>query len=250
MRVPCGAILCSDRQRRRGDQTDESIEAPGAADGGAPPAYYHVGLDLRGRACLVVGGGAVARRKAGGLLDAGAAVTVVAPECVPMPGAVTVRLRPFADGDLAGIALAVAASDDRELNARVARLARALGVWVNVADDPRAGSVILPALARRGALAIAVSTGGASPALAQRLRDRIAAEIGADYGELVALLGELRAAWEPRAIAAGVPPAARRAAWHAVLDLPLTKLLGDGRGADAEARARAVLESALGGAGR
>ena len=118
-------------------------------------------------------------------------------------------------------------------------------MWVNVADDPQAGDVILPAVARRGDLLVAVSTGGASPALAQRLRRRLEEEFGPEYGELVALLGALRAAWEPRAIAAGVPPTARRAAWHAVLDLPLVELLGAGRGSEAEAQARAVLDRAL-----
>jgi len=77
------------------------------------------------------------------------------------------------------------------------------------------------------------------------LRDRLEAEFGVEYGELVAVLGELRSTWEPRAIAAGVPPAARRAAWHNVLDLPLVELIGDGRRAEAEAQARAVLEQAL-----
>ena len=143
----------------------------------------------------------------------------------------------------------MAASDDRELNARVARLARERGVWVNVADDPQAGDVVLPAVARRGELQIAVSTGGASPALARRLRERLEREFGPEYGDLVALLGALRAAWEPRAIAAGVPPAARRAAWHAVLDLPLAELLAAGRGAEAEEQARAVLERTLADAG-
>ena len=208
-------------------------------------AYYPVELDLRGRPCLVVGGGAVAQRKVQGLLAAGAAVTVVAPECLPMPDGVTVVLRRFADEDLAGVALAVAASDDREVNARVARVARERDTWVNVVDDPSAGTVIMPAVARRGDLRIAVSTGGASPALAARLRERLESEFGPEYGDLVALLGELRREWEPRAARAGVPPAGRRAAWHAVLDLPLVELLAEGRHAEAAALARTVLEEAL-----
>ncbi len=142
-----------------------------------------------------------------------------------MPGGVTVTLRPFRDDDLDGVTLSVAASDDRELNARVARLARERGVWVNVVDEPDEGDVVLPAVVRRGALRIAVSTGGASPALARRIRERLDAEFGPEWGALTELLGRLRAEWEPRAIAAGVPPAARRAAWHEVLDLPLARLL-------------------------
>ena len=216
----------------------------GARDTGQA-AYYPVELDLRGRSCLVVGGGAVAQRKVQGLLAAGAAVTVVAPDCLAMPAGVTVVLRRFADGDLAGVALAVAASDDREVNGLVARVARERGIWVNVVDDPSEGTVIVPAVARRGDLRIAVSTGGASPALAARLRERLEGEFGPEYGDLVALLGELRREWEPRAARAGVPPAARRAAWHAVLDLPLADLLAAGRHAEAAALAQTVLEQAL-----
>ena len=221
------------------------MSGDGDTRSGEAAGYYPVVLDLRGRRCLVAGGGVVARRKVDGLLAAGALVTVVAPDCLPMPAGVRVERRAFADADLAGVTFAVAASDDRELNARVARLARKLGVWVNVADDPQAGDVILPAVARRGSLQIAISTGGASPALAQRLRERLEDEFGPEYGELVALLGALRGEWEPRAIAAGVSPAARRAAWHAVLDLPLVELLGAGRGAEAEEQARAVLSRTL-----
>ena len=133
-------------------------------------------------------------------MEAGAEVTVVAPECLPMPERVTVALRPFADGDLQGVALAVAASDDRALNARIARLARERGVWVNVVDEPGDGDLVLPAVVRRGVLRIAVSTGGASPALARRLRQRLDAEFGPEWGELTDLLGHLRTEWEPRAI--------------------------------------------------
>ena len=211
------------------------------------PAHYQVGLDLRDRHCLVVGGAAVAQRKVEGLLEAGAIVTVVAPECLPMPEGVSVARRLFVDDDLVDVDFAVAATADRELNARIARLARGRGIWVNVADDPQAGTVILPAVLRRGALQIAISTGGASPALARRLRERLQDEFGSEYGELVALLGELRAEWEPRAIAAGVPQAARRAAWHAVLDQPLIELLSVGRHDEAKARAREELERALTG---
>lgn len=207
--------------------------------------YYQAGLDLRGRACLVVGGGAVARRKAQGLAEAGARVTVVAPRCLEMPAGVTVAARTFADGDLQGVTLAVAASDDRELNARVARLARARGVWVNVVDEPDEGDVVLPAVVRRGELRIAISTGGASPALARRLRQRLDAEFGPEWAGLTELLGRLRAEWEPRAIAAGVPPAARRAAWHEVLDLPLAELLAAGRAEEAGALAGDILQRVL-----
>jgi precorrin-2 dehydrogenase/sirohydrochlorin ferrochelatase len=227
-----------------------SGDATARGEAGPGRRYYQAGLDLHGRTCLVVGGGGVALRKVGGLIEAGAAVTVVAPDSLPMPEGVTAITRPFVDSDLTGVTLAVAASDDAELNARIARLARERGIWVNVVDDPNEGTVILPAVVRRGDLRIAVSTGGASPALARRLRERLDAEFGPEYADLTSLLGELRAEWEPRAIAAGVPPAARRAAWHGVLDLPLAELLREGERPEAEAQARAILEHVLAESGR
>jgi siroheme synthase-like protein len=215
------------------------------ATSGQAATHYPVTLDLRGRRCLVVGGGNVARRKVDGLLAAGAFVTVVAPRCLPMPDNVHVETRAFEDADLLGSAFVVAASDDAVVNAQVAREARRRDIWVNVADDAAAGTAILPAVARRGALQIAISTGGASPALARRLREQIEAEYGPEWAEVVALLDALRSAWEPRAIAAGVPSDARRAAWHAVLDLPLAELIHAGRAREASERARQVLERAL-----
>ncbi len=211
--------------------------------------YYQAALDLRGRTCVVVGGGAVARRKVESLLRAGASVTVVAPDCLPMPAAVTTVRAPFTDDHLTGAALAVAATDDPAVNTRVARAARDRGIWVNVVDDPDAGTFIVPAVVERGAFRIAVSTGGTSPALAARVRQRLEAEFGPEYADFVEILGELRSEWEPRALAAGVPPAARRAAWHAVLDLPLADLLRDGRRAEAVASAWALLDAALSAAG-
>jgi siroheme synthase (precorrin-2 oxidase/ferrochelatase) len=98
---------------------------------------------------------------------------------------------------------------------------------------------------RRGRLQVAVSTGGASPLLARRLRDELAGQVDDDYAALVDLLAELRRAWEPRAVAAGVAPAGRRAAWQAVLDLPLLDLLQRGDPGEARSRAAEVLEDAL-----
>ena len=237
-------ILCGmGDERRKGGTAGPAGDSSRGETG--ERRLYQAGLDLRGRACLVVGGGAVAVRKAEGLVEAGAEVRVIAPECLPMPAGVAVALRPFADADLDGVTLAVAASDDRALNARVALLARTRGVWVNVVDEPGDGDVELPAVVRRGALRIAVSTGGASPALARRIRERLDEAFGPEWGELAELLGALRAEWEPRAIAAGVPPAARRAAWHELLDLPLAELLAAGQAGEAEAQARAVLERVL-----
>lgn len=213
----------------------------------APP--YLAALDLRGRRCLVAGGGAVARRKAEGLVAAGADVLVVAPEVGEMPEGAVVERRAARLADLDGAVIVICATGDPGVNAALAREARRRGVLVNVVDDPAAGTFTVPAMLRHGRVQVAVSTAGASPLFAARLRDELAAQLGDEHGELAELLAELRTGWEPRAIAAGVPPAARRAAWQAVLDLPLLELLWDGDAEEARARATAVLEDALADAG-
>ena len=228
--------------------------------------YYMAALDMTGKRCLVVGGGTVARRKAAGLLAAGAHVTMVAPDDGPgvdgavgsgiedaatsdrnddLPGTLTVLRHRFVPEDLEGVALVFAATDDAAVNAEVTRLAHERGLLVNVVDAPDTGDLIVPATVQRGALQIAVSTGGASPALARRLRERLEAEFGPAYGELVALLDALRAEWEPRAIAAGVAPAARHGAWYQILDLPLLELIEGGQTDTARAQAQAVLDLAF-----
>ena len=149
-------------------------------------------LDLEGRSALVVGGGPVAREKVEGLLDCGARVTVVAPDIDPQldrPGVELLR-REYRTGDLDGRFLVVAATSTEEVNRRVFREAEARGLLCNVVDVPDLCSVILPAVHREGPIAVAVSTGGASPALAQRLRDDVAALVGPRHA---ALAGELRA---------------------------------------------------------
>jgi siroheme synthase-like protein len=235
----------------QGDAARPGAAGEGAAqEGGAQPRpqaapYYLAALDLRGRRCLVAGGGAVAHRKTEGLLAAGADVLVVAPDLGEMPRGAAVERRAVRLADLDGAVLAVCATDDPAVNAALAREARRRGVLVNVVDDPDAGDFTVPAVLRRGTLQVGVSTGGASPALAQRLRDELATRVGDEYGRLADLLAALREAWEPRAIAAGVPPAARRAAWHAVQDLPLLGLIRDGRADEARAQAQATLERVL-----
>jgi precorrin-2 dehydrogenase/sirohydrochlorin ferrochelatase len=156
--------------------------------------YYMACLDLTGRSCLVVGGGRVGLEKARGLLDCGARVTVVAPEIVPelldLP-VEWVQSR-YASWDLDGRWLVVAATPDREVNRQVYVDAERLGIFCNVADDPELCSLILPAVHRVDPIAVAVSTGGASPALAQRLRSEIAKVVGPEHARLARELHALR----------------------------------------------------------
>ncbi len=138
---------------------------------------YPVFLDLSGSRVLLVGGGLIAFRKAGGLAAAGAHITVVAPEVRDdlVSLVAEVERRPYRLGEAAHYQLVMTATSDPGVNAQVAADARDAGVWVNSADDPANCSFILPAVARRGLVTMAISTGGASPALASRLRTDIAA---------------------------------------------------------------------------
>ena len=150
---------------------------------------YPVFLDLDGVAVLLVGGGQIASRKAEGLVAAGARLTVVAPMVLPELAATAadVRERGYEADDLVGHQLVITATDVPAVNAEVAADARAAGIWVNSADDPENCSFILPAIARRGPLIAALSTGGASPALAGRLRDQIAASVLTPQAEAAAI---------------------------------------------------------------
>lgn len=196
------------------------------------PWYYPLMLDLRGRKCVVVGGGDIARRKVDGLLHAGAEVTVVAPTGVSMTSCVRLIQRAFEPHDLDGAWLVIAATDDPQINGDVAEEATARHIWVNVVDDPQRCSAIIPAVLRRGLLCLAISTGGASPAWARRLRDDIATRYGLEYGTLAELLWEARQVWKTRS--AHVTQAARKQAWEDVLDFPLLELIRADRIVEAE----------------
>ena len=156
--------------------------------------HYMVCLDLRGRSCLVVGGGRVAIEKAQGLLECEADVTLVAPAFDPELDELPVRLlrRPFRDSDVVRRFLVIAATNDRLVNSRVSSAAGERGIPCNVADDPELCSFILPAIVRRDPIAVAVSTGGASPALAQRLRDDIGELVTERHAKLAERLHDLR----------------------------------------------------------
>jgi precorrin-2 dehydrogenase/sirohydrochlorin ferrochelatase len=155
-------------------------------------------IGLNGRRCLVVGGGLVALRKAEGLVAAGTAPRVVAREAVPElvalaeRGVIRLDLRPFDPADLDAAFLVIAATDDAALNRQISAEAQARGALVNVVDVPDESNFIVPAVVRRGEMTLAVSTGGASPALARRLRERLEFQFGPEYEQLVDLLAELR----------------------------------------------------------
>jgi siroheme synthase-like protein len=160
----------------------------------AEKRYYMACLDLEGRSCLVVGGGPVALEKVRGLLDCAARVTVVAPELVDELRALPVEVveRRYRPSDLDDRFLVVAATSTPDVNRRIYRDACARALLCNVVDVPELCTFILPAVLRRDPIAIAVSTGGASPALAQRIRDDIGDVVGAEHADLARRLRELR----------------------------------------------------------
>lgn len=187
----------------------------------------------------MVGGGPVAARKARGLLGCGATLTVIAPdvssamaELTPL----TIERRPYAEGDAGAYRLVVTATGIPAVDATVSADAEAAGVWVNSADDVEHCSFILPSVHRDGAVTVAVSTGGRSPALASWLRARLAAQEGTGLGALAELLGRARQS---------VHDAGRsteKVDWVALLDGTLPELVRDGRFDEA----RAVVEAVTG----
>lgn len=168
------------------------------------PSYYPVFLDIAGKRCVVVGGGQVALRKVKTLLEYGAKVEVISPELCPELAAITeisVRHRQYQPGDLKGAFLAIVATNNHEINHRIAGEARSQGVLVNVVDDAEYCDFILPSLVRRGDMTIAVSTAGRSPALARKLRTRLEQDFGGEYAVLVRLIDEVRLELKQRGIA-------------------------------------------------
>ncbi len=160
--------------------------------------YYPVFLNVAERPCAVIGGGEIAARKAEHLIEVGAAVTVVSPQAVAAivslaaDGRIEWRRRGYRSGDLEGAFLAYAATDDDQLHAVIAADARAAGVPLNVVDRPQWCDFIVPSIARRGDLVVAVSTSGQSPAMARRVRQDIEAMLAPEYEEAIALFAGLR----------------------------------------------------------
>ena len=200
--------------------------------------YYPLFMKIEDRACVVIGGGAVAARKIEMLRRAGARVSVVAPElsddlaALVARGVIDHRGRIFFPNQLDGAVLVVAATDDAAVNAQVARHARLRGLPVNVVDDAALSSFVMPAVIDRSPVVVAVSTGGASPVLARRVRARIEAALPPGIGHLAKLLGRYR-----EAAMRHIPDAAsRRRTWERIVDGPVARLALARRDQDAEAR--------------
>ncbi|NYE56633.1 precorrin-2 dehydrogenase/sirohydrochlorin ferrochelatase family protein [Carboxydothermus ferrireducens] len=161
---------------------------------------YPISLNLTGTPVLVVGGGRVALRKVQNLHREGAKITVVAPKTLPelmslaQSGQIKLYLREFQEEDLSGPKLVFAATDNSELNKRIANLCQRLGIWVNVADNPEESNFIVPAVWRRGGWEIAVGTSGLSPLAARLLKEELSRLIDPAWDDYLKFWGELRKA--------------------------------------------------------
>jgi len=159
---------------------------------------YPISLKLQDRPCLVVGGGIVAERKVLSLLTAQAKILVVSPKLTVRlktlveKGAIKHLSRGYCSEDLKGVDLVICATNDEELNHRVAFDCKKERLLINVVDNPELSTFFLPAVLRRGDLSIAVSTKGKSPLLARKIKEELATHYGPEFAELVDLLGEAR----------------------------------------------------------
>jgi precorrin-2 dehydrogenase/sirohydrochlorin ferrochelatase len=202
--------------------------------------YYPIFVELQDRRCLVIGGGREAQRKVEGLLAAGGNVTVIAPkltrdlQALLAEGRVDLLQREYREGDLEGYEVVMVATNDGAVNAEVAAEGKRRRIWVNAADDTKNCDFILPAVVRRGRITIAASTGGASPALARRLREELEAYMTDDMPALADLLAEVRE--ELRARGIGPDPEV----WQKAIDEELRLLLVQRKYRQAKAR---LLES-------
>ena len=206
--------------------------------------YYPVFIDIRNRACLVVGSGSVGTRKAVSLAGCGARVRVVTADLSSSGkglGAcenISIEVRPYEPDDVCGMHLVFAATDSRELNLKIKKDAEALNILCNIADSPDSSDFIVPASVSRGDLVIAVSTSGSSPALARAVRQELENRFGQEYAVFLTMMGNLR----KRLLASGHAPDEHREIFRAMVEEDIPDLIRAGN----ETQINRVLEKILG----
>jgi precorrin-2 dehydrogenase/sirohydrochlorin ferrochelatase len=199
--------------------------------------YYPVFLDLAGKPVIVIGGGHVAYQKMTNLVKAGAETTVVAPELNEDMTALKAESsfrhieREYEAGDLDGYLLAFVATDDGAINSVVSAEARERGIWVNAVDDVPNCDFIMPGIATRGDITIAISTAGRSPALARKLRETVEEEFLTDeWLRMLDLCAEVRSDLRERGVILDADT------WSAALDEPLRRMVAEDRMGQAKSR--------------
>ena len=196
--------------------------------------YYPICLDIRDRRCLVVGGGAVATRKVKGLLQCGAMVSLVSPQAteellkLAEETRIVLKARPYLASDLEGMFLVIGATDCENLNLQISKDAETRNILYNIVDRPRACNFILPAIVKRGALTVAISTSGKSPALAKKLRQDLERQFGAEFAECLALLGAIR----KKLLGRSHKPQAHKGQFAQLIEKGIVELIKDRRTAE------------------
>lgn len=197
--------------------------------------YYPVYLNLRGRRCVIIGGGTVAEGKIGRLLDSGAEICVVSPDATPgirqfvANGAVRWEQRVYRSGDLEGAFIAIAATNVREVNRRVFDEANERGVMLNAVDDPPNCSFIAPSIVQRGPVTLAISTGGLSPALARKLRESLQTSDDLAWADLSGVMAVARSRLREMGLLASTDPER----WQRCITPQLLAMAQDGRESEA-----------------
>ena len=197
--------------------------------------YYPMFLDIKGRSCLVVGGGTVGTRKAETLLKCGAAVTVISRAFSSAlsesrySGSLVLMNKDYKPSDLEGMFLVFAATDNRSLNHRIKQDAEERGLLFTIADDPDGSRFIAPSLVERGDLTIAVSTAGQSPAFARKLKQDLEKQFGPEYEAFLRIMGNVR----KNILAQGHDPESHKHLFRQLIDRDVPSMIKEGRYHDA-----------------
>jgi precorrin-2 dehydrogenase/sirohydrochlorin ferrochelatase len=192
--------------------------------------YYPINLNIQNRNCLVVGGGGVGTRKVIALLNCGARVTVVSPDPtsrlkkLAAEGSIQLKKRSYRSDDINKMFLVIGATDDENLNRQISKDAERVNILCNIADRPEVCNFILPAIVRRGDLAITISTSGKSPALAKRLRLNLETQFGEEYADFLRLMGAIR----DKLLSQAHEPEAHKALFNQLIDKDLIGLIKAG----------------------
>ena len=198
-------------------------------------AYYPVYLNLQGRRCVIIGGGGVAEGKIARLLESGAEIRVISPDATPGiqrmadAGAIQWEPRPYRPGDLAGAFIAIAATNLREVNRRIFDEAEARGIMLNAVDDPPNCSFIAPSIVQRGPVTVAISTGGASPALARKLRESLQESGDLAWADLANVMAAARARLRQKGMLTAIDPER----WQACITPQLLAMAQNGQESEA-----------------